>query len=78
MSSGSSKSGNDVAAAPKTRDFATIKRKPNRKEGVGRVTSNEGVKHTIPMKAPPAIAASKESTGVWARMKAFPKMVGKP
>lgn len=62
VSSGSTRSEN-AAVAPKTRDFAIIKKAKN--------MSNDHSKHTIPIKA------AKEPVSVWARMKAFPKIGGK-
>ena len=62
----SSNSSDDAAAAPKTRDFATIVRKGKQKR-----MTHERAMHTLP------IQAAKEPSGVWARIKAFPRIGGK-
>ena len=62
----SSSSSDEAAAAPKTRDFATIVKKEKAKR-----MTNERAMHTIPIKA------AKEPSSVWARLKAFPKIGGK-
>ena len=62
VSSSSTRSEN-AAVAPKTRDFAVVKKAKD--------MSNDSAKHTIPIKA------TKEPVSVWARMRAFPKIGGK-
>ena len=56
-------SGQNAAVAPKTRDFAVVKK--------AKVMGDDCAKHMIPIKA------AKEPVSVWARMKAFPKIGGK-
>ena len=57
-------SGENAAVAPKTRDFAVVKKASD--------MGDDCAKHMIPIKA-----AAKEPVSVWARMKAFPKLGGK-
>ena len=73
MTSGSTSDGVEegcgAAVAPKTRDFANMGTTANRK---GLVRGSEGTMHTIQIKA----ATAKESSGVWAKMKALPTRIG--